>query len=108
MPLTVWKDISVDYIIPLPDSLQGTKTYKYIIVVVDRLTKMKYYIPIISMNTDKMAYQFIARIYCLYGLPDTIVLDRGSQFVLAFWKALSTTLGTTLKPSSGYYPETNR
>ena len=107
VPLSPWRDISVDYITPLPDCARGAGTYKHVLVVVDRLTKMRHYIAMETMSAEEMARQFIAKVYCLHGLPATIVSDRGSQFVSAFWKALSTALGVTLTPSSGHQPQTN-
>lgn len=109
VPLSPWRDISVDYITPLPDCSRGPgpATYNHVLVVVDRLTKMRHYIPMESMTADEMARAFISRVYCLHGLPDTIISDRGSQFVSVFWKALSDALGVALKPSSGHHPETN-
>jgi hypothetical protein len=107
VPLTPWRDISVDYVTPLPDCPRGTDTYNHVLVVVDRLTKMRHYIPMTSLTAEEMARQFIAKVYCLHGLPDTIVSDRGSQFVSAFWRELSAALGTALKSSSGHHPQTN-
>jgi transposase InsO family protein len=91
----------------LPDCNRGTGTYKHVLVVVDRLTKMRHYIAMETMSAEEMARQFIAKVYYLHGLPATIVSDRGSQFVSAFWKALSEALGVTLTPLSGYQPQTN-
>lgn len=47
------------------------------------------------------------RVYSLHGCPETIVSDRGSQFVSSFWRALSSRLGITLRPSSAFHPQTN-
>jgi hypothetical protein len=102
VPLTPWTDISVDYVTPLPDCVRGAGTYNHVLVVVDRLTKMRHYIPMESLSAEEMARQFISKIYCLHGLPRTIVSDRGSQFVSAFWRNLSAALGVTLTPSSGH------
>ena len=67
-------------------------------MVVDRLTKMRYFIATISLEVDELANRFIDRVYSLYGVPETIVSDRGTQFVSMFWRALSSRLGITLRP----------
>ena len=41
------------------------------------------------------------------GLPETIISDRGSQFVFAFWKELTTRLRIKALLSTAYYPETD-
>jgi len=47
------------------------------------------------------------RILCLHGVPKTIVLDRGTQFVARFWEQLHACLGTHLIRSSAYHPQTD-
>jgi transposase InsO family protein len=107
VPFRAWSDISVDYITPLPASKQNNVEYRHILVVVCRLTKMRHYIAVPSLSTEDLITAFIARIYALHGCPDTIVSDRGSQFVSELWRQLSARLGIQLKPSSAYHPETD-
>ena len=49
-----------------------------IIVVVDRLMKMQYIIPIKSINTISVAEYFVKYIFKLYRLPDLIISNYGS------------------------------
>lgn len=109
LPNAPWRDISVDYVTPLPKSRRGGKgpAYQHVAVVVDRLTKMRHFIPCEGLTTEELVEKFIDRIYTLHGLPDTIVSDRGVQFVSTFWKQLSDRLGVTLKLSTPYHKQTN-
>lgn len=107
VPFRAWSDISVDYITPLPDCDRAGRKYKHIAVVVCRLTKMRHFIPITSLTVEELADQFVARVYALHGTPDTIISDRGTQFVSEFWRELSARLSITLKPSSAFHPETD-
>ena len=59
-----------------------------IIVVVNRLTKMQYMVPIDSINTVSVAKYFVKYIFKLHRLSNLIVFDYRSQFVLDFWQAL--------------------
>ena len=85
-----------------------------IMAVVDRLTKMQHYIPCTAKEADgrtsatAMARLFLDDIFQLYGLPDTIVSDRGSQFISAFWGHLTSLLGIKRKLSTAYYLRTDR
>ena len=52
--------------------------FNAILIVVDRLTKMRYFILInITATAETVADLYINNIYRLYGMPDTIVSDRG-------------------------------
>lgn len=104
IPFRPWSDISIDYITGLPECEGG---YKHILVVVDRLTKMRHFIPCVTLEADELAERFIAAVYSLHGLPENIVSDRGSQFVSMLWRALSRRLKIALKFSSAFHPQTN-
>ena len=89
IPFRAWSDISIDYIIPLPTCVRSGAEYKHLLVVVCHLTKMSHFVPTIELTAQELAAAFVNRIYSLHGCPDTIVSDRGNQFVSQFWKHLS-------------------
>lgn len=60
-----------------------------------------------TMEAEELADRFVKKVYTLHRCPETIVSDRGTQFVSTFWRALSTRLGVALKPSSAFHPATN-
>jgi hypothetical protein len=70
----------IDFIVDLPNSNGFTN----IIIVVDRLIKMRYIIHINSIDAVLVAEYFIKYIFKLHRLPNLIVSDRGSQFILNF------------------------
>jgi hypothetical protein len=49
----------------------------------------------------------MSRIVCLHGIPKKIISDRGTQFTSHFWQQLHEALGTHLKFSSAYHPQTD-
>jgi len=104
IPTKVWTDISLDFIEGLPNS----EGYSVIMVVVDRLSKYAHFIPISHPYTaSKIAQVFLANIFKLHGLPNSIVTDRDPTFTSTFWKELFKLQGTTLKFSSAYHPQTD-
>jgi hypothetical protein len=55
-----------------------------------------------------MAELFITYVYCHHRVLDSIVLDRGPQFILDFWNEFYHILGVKLKLSMAYHAPTNR
>ena len=55
-----------------------------------------------------MAWLFLDHVFLLHGLPETIVSDRGPQFISAFWEHLTTSLGIKRKLSTAYRRQTDR
>ena len=99
-----WQQISMDFIGPLPKSEQ----FDCILVVVDRLTKMSHFIPTTTTVTaPEVARLFIDNIYRLHGLPTSIVSDRDPWFTSHFWTELTKSLGTQLKMSTAFHPQTD-
>ena len=103
-----WRHISMDFIVELPEALDCYgRRVKNIMVVVDRLTKMTHFIPCDAMDPTEAARLFFHHVFKLHGLPDSIVSDRGSQFVSHFWKRLSARLKIVPGLSTAYHPETD-
>lgn len=105
IPSWKWEDISMDFIVGLPLTSQR---YDSIWVIVDRLTKSAYFLPVCTTHTVKQyAELYLDRIVSLHGVPKTIISDRGVQFVARFWEQLQASMGTKLIRSSTYHPQTD-
>jgi IS30 family transposase len=104
IPSWKWEDISMDFITGLPKTSRG---FDSIWVIMDRLTKSAHFI---HVRTDYRACKYtkiyVARVMSLHGIPKTIVIDRGTQFVSQFWKQFQKSLGTKLLYSTAYHPQT--
>jgi hypothetical protein len=97
-----WEDISMDFIIGLPNTSQR---HESIWVIVDRLTKTAHFLPVrTTYNAKKYAEIYLDQIIRLHGVPKTIISDHGAQFIARFWEQLQYTLGTKLIRSSAYHP----
>ena len=78
------------------------------IVVVDKLTKESHFILFNSMyKADAIAKIFMKDIFKLHGLPKEIISDMDTKFTSNFWKGLFAELGTKLKFSIAYHPQTD-
>ena len=77
-------------------------------VIVDQFTKSAHFLPVRNnYRAHHYAELYLEKIVCLHGVPKTIVLDRGSQFMSRFWEHLHKSLGTKLIRSSAYHPQTD-
>ena len=99
-----WDSISMDFVTALPLT---RKKFNVIWVIVDRLTKTAHFIPIkLSYKVEQLAKIYVVEIVRLHGVPSSIVSDRDLRFTSRFWGALQEALGTKLKLSSAYHPQT--
>ncbi|KAH0612978.1 uncharacterized protein H6S33_009358 [Morchella sextelata] len=99
-----WTDVSMDFVTDLPES----DGYNAILVVVDRLTKMRHLIPTTKeADSREVAKLYIDNVWKLHGLPDTMVSDRGTQFVAEFWRSLCDRLEISPKFSTAFHPQTD-
>ena len=104
VPERAWQDISMDFITHLP----LCQKYDAVLVVVDRLTKMRHLIPCTgTCDAEGVARLYVKYIWKLHGLPTTIVSDRGPQFISAFWKHLNRRLKVNSLLSTAFHPETD-
>jgi len=101
IPEKPWSHISADFITKLP-LVQG---YNSILVVVDRLTKMVYFISTMEKTSAKgLARLFRDNMWKLYGLSESIISDRGPQFMVGLIKELNKMLGIESKMSTVFHP----
>ena len=76
--------ISIDFIIGLAMS----NVFDTVLVVVDCLFKIAYYIPtIIECNSETLAKLFRDYVFRLYDLPNSIVTDKVCNTLLSFPKS---------------------
>jgi hypothetical protein len=69
-----------------------------VLVIVDRLTKMRYYVPChMTDNAEDVSYIFIREIYRLYGALVSVISNRDIRFVNEFWKHLSQRLQLSIR-----------
>jgi len=102
IPEKPWTYISADFI----TKLSLAQEYDSILVVVDWLTKMVYFISTTKKTSAKgLVRLFRDNVWKLHGLPESIISDRGSQFVVGLMKELNKMLGIKSKLSTAFNPQ---
>ena len=95
----------MDFVTALPCSPKGNNA---VWVGVDRLSKLAHFIPFrVGQSTKLLADKFMREIVRLHGVLVSIVSDRDTRFKSRFWESLQESLGTHLKFSTSYHPETD-
>ena len=95
----------MDFVMGLPKSQRG---HDSIWVVVDRLMKLVYFLPIRATDSvDTLSRLYIREIVRLHGVPVSIVSDRDPRFTSRFWQSLQSALDTQLMFSTAFHPQTD-
>lgn len=104
MPNHMWEDVTLDFNTGLPRS----KGYEVILVVVDRLSKYSYFIPLKHPYIARTIVEvFVKEVVRLHRIPNLVVSDRDPLFMSLFWKEFFRMQGTTLRMSMAYHPQSD-
>ncbi|GJU86278.1 putative reverse transcriptase domain-containing protein [Tanacetum coccineum] len=103
--IATYENITMDFVTKLPRTTAGQDT---IWVIVDRLTKSTYFLPMREDDTlENLTRQYLKEVVSKHGVPVSIISDRDGKFTSHFWKSLHKALGTRLDMSTAYHPETD-
>jgi hypothetical protein len=76
IPSRKWKDVSMDFIVGLPNTSKG---YDSIWVIVDRFTNIAHFLSVKTSYTARQYAQlYLARIVSLHGILKAIISNRGA------------------------------
>ena len=104
IPTKPFQIISVDFLTDLPPS-QG---YDAMMIVVDLHSKRVYTIPCHkTITSEGSARLFKDTVWRYEGFPETVLSDRGPQFVSEFMRELYKSLGITQNLSTAVHPQTD-
>lgn len=105
MPGARWNSVGLDFVVSLPRTERG---HDAVCTFVDRLTKMAHLIPCTSdCDAVDTANLFIQNVFKLHGIPGSLVTDRGTQFISAFFSTLTSILGVQQLMSTAYHAQTD-
>lgn len=106
IPDRCWEEVSHDLITKLPRTADG---HDCIVVFVDRLSKRIVLVPAEEkgLTARKYADLFMENVFRHFGVPRALISDRDPRFTSHLWQALCERLGTKLKMSSAFHPQTD-
>ena len=95
----------MNFVFGLPRSLRG---HDAVWVVVDRLMKSAHFLSIhLSNSAEDFGIIYVREIVRLHGVPASIVSDRDPRFTSLFWKGMQSALGSDLRLSTTFHPQTD-
>ena len=88
--------------------LESRNKYNIVAIFINRLSKRPITIPVRDIVMAKeLAPLFLTYIVRQVGIPETIVSDRGPQFISDFWNKFYKRISIKLKLLTANYPQTN-
>ena len=95
----------MDFVVGLP---RTTGQHDSAWIIVDRFTKSAHFLPVKTTYTvEQYAELYVKEIVRLHGAPRSIVSDRDPTFTSKFWGSLQRAMGTRLKFSTAFHPQTD-
>jgi transposase InsO family protein len=76
-------------------------------IVVNQLTKGCVFELLTSLETKEIYEALNHCVFYTQGIPDSMVSDRGSQFISCLWRQVCQWKGIRLKYLSAHHPETD-
>lgn len=103
-PSIVFEKCTIDLVGPLNISMTGNR---YILTVQDDLSKFVIAVPLTEQTAEEVAKAFVDDVILIYGIPQTILSDCGSQFLSETFKAVCKLLGIKKTQTTSFRPQSN-
>ena len=109
VPTHYWKDLLMDFVIGLPIlTNEKRNSYDSILVIINWLTKIVYYMLIIvTINAPGLAKVIINVVMRHHGLLDSIITNQRLFFTSKYWLLLYYFLGIKRRLSIAFHLQTN-
>ena len=96
--------VSLDIVGPLPISARG---HRYILVAIDCFTRWAQAFPLMNMTAESVAEAFVEGWVALFGVPESLHSDQGSQFTSKVFHEMCKMLNISKTQTTPYHPQGN-
>ena len=103
-----WQDIVCDFVTNLFSCKSDDRFYRHILVIIDRLFKIKKFILMNFMNIKVMIQTFFNYVWRCENFLLFIISDRDITFVAHFWKKLCKRLNIIFKLFIAFHLKINK
>ena len=99
-----WQKAAADLVGPLPISTKGNR---YILTVKDCFTRFIEAIPLPDATTATIACALETHIFCRYGMPESLITDRGRNLISQDMNTMFSALDISRILTPAYNPKSN-
>lgn len=103
-PADRFQHVHIDIVGPLPPTRHG---YRYLITMIDRLTRWPEAIPTDEITAEVVAKAIYEQWISRFGCPQTITTDQGRQFESQLFTYLTRIMGIEKTRTTPYHPQAN-
>jgi hypothetical protein len=104
IPATVFEEVSLDVVGPLPTSADGNR---YALCIQDRLSRWVLFTPMTNAGAEMTSRIFLKEWVVVFGPPRRLLTDRGTNFTSVYFDELAKFLGTKPTQTVAYRPQAN-
>ena len=102
-PSERFSQVHVDIVGPFsPD-----EGFRYLLTMVYRTTRWPEAAPLADTTADTVLQAFLGNWVARFGIPNTVVTDRGAHFTSETWRKALAQLGVKVTTTTAYHPQTN-
>ena len=102
--LKPWDVVSIDIMGPFP---YDDKAKRFIVTIMDVYSRYIMAIPVQNHTAQTVSKCLYEHVVAYFGVPRSILSDRGAEFTSCVWESLTQVLGTNIRMASPYYPQGN-
>jgi len=107
-PMNPFDLITIDFVVKLPPSKKNGETYDTVLSATDKMSRSVILTPgKETWNATEWAGAFFDSVVRRWGLPHTIISDRGSIFTSELWRGVFNRYKVDLLLSTSYHPQTD-
>lgn len=99
-----FEKVALDIVGPLPLSNYGNS---FLLTLQDNLTKFSMAIPLRDQKAVTVSRKFVEEYMCIFGLPESILTDQGTNFMSSVFKNMCKLLRIKKINTTAYHPESN-
>ena len=99
-----WDVVSIDIMGPFP---YDDKAKRFIVTMMDVHSRYIMAIPVQNHTAQTVSKCLYEHVMAYFGVPRSILSDRGAEFTSSVWESLTQILGSNIRMASPYYPQGN-
>ena len=96
--------VSIDIMGPFPYDDQAKR---FIVTIMDVYSRYIMAIPVQNHTAQTVSKCLYEHVVAYFGVPRSILSDRGAEFTSCIWESLTQILGINIRMASPYYPQGN-